>query len=464
MSFSLTLSECTGELRAIHYGEDATVSGISIDTRTIKPGELYVAIQGERFNGHDFITAAQDAGAAAVLVHEAVEASVPTLKVEDTQKALGDLARHWARRFQIPTVAITGSNGKTTVKEIVSTILQQLGPVLSTQGNLNNDIGVPLTLLRMRDEHKYAVVEMGASKKGDIARLVKIAKPDVALINNIGAAHLEGFGSIESIASAKSEIFSGLSADGYAVINADDEFASVMREAASHCHTRDFGLQTDVAVRGILGDRPEIHSLGKTMAPRLPFVGEHNFMNVLAAVAVVQCLDVPWHEVERGLEQVRPVPGRLERKDGLNQTQLIDDSYNANPDSTQSALKVLADCKGIRYLVLGDMAELGPAAEQLHSMIGEQAAKSGIDGLWTVGPLASNARKSFVKKHLKGSSVAGSHCVDQESLVNDLRDYLKPDVTFLVKGSRSARMERVVKAVSARSTTSASSAIAGKSQ
>lgn len=464
MSFSLTLSEFAGELRATHCGEDATVTGVSIDTRTIKPGELYVAIQGERFNGHDFISAAQDAGAAAVVVHEDVKASLPILKVEDTQVALGDLARHWAQRFDIPTIAITGSNGKTTVKEIVTSILQQLGPVLATQGNLNNDIGVPLTLLRLRDEHKYAVVEMGASKKGDIARLVNIAEPDVALVNNIGAAHLQGFGTIEDIANAKSEIFSGLSADGYAIVNADDEFASVLRVAASHCQTRDFGLHKDAAVRGVLGDRPEIHCLGKTIVPRLPFVGEHNFMNVLAAVAVVRCLDIPWQEIERGLEHVMPVPGRLERKNGINQSQLIDDSYNANPDSTQSALKVLAACKGIRYLVLGDMAELGPAAEQLHSMIGEQAAKSGIDGLWTVGPLASNARRSFAKEHHQGSSVVGAHCADQESLLNDLRDYLKPDVTLLVKGSRSAHMERVVKALSARPTSGASSAIAGRIQ
>lgn len=463
MSFSLTLSDCAKALQATLQGEDLTVSGVSIDTRTLAPGELYVAIQGEQFNGHDFVDAAQQAGAAALLVHEPVESEIPQLQVEDTRLAIGQLAKFWARRFTIPTIAITGSNGKTTVKEITATILGQLGPVLATQGNLNNELGVPLTLLRMRKEHLYAVIEMGANHAGEISRLVEIAEPDVALVNNVGCAHLEGFGSIEGVAAAKSEIYAGLSGNGYAIINADDEFAEYMRAAASHCSTREFGIKAEVQVQGVPGERPGILTMDAAFSPRFQLAGEHNLMNALAAVAIVQCLDVNMHDVVLGLERVSAVPGRLEKKPGINGSVIIDDSYNANPDSTVSAMKVLSGYAGKRYLVLGDMAELGPDAEELHLSIGEMIKTFELDGLWTVGSLASNVRKAFVRvsasdgpqenpdqnpdenPDAEDTASAGAHFVDQEALISDLRTHLGADVTVLVKGSRSAHMERVVK-------------------
>jgi len=469
VSFQLSLSECVSALQGSLCGDDTLLTGVSIDTRTLQPGNLYIAIQGERFNGHDFVKAAEAAGASAVLVHEAVDVAIPALTVADTQLALGQLAKLWAGRFKIPTIAITGSNGKTTVKEIVAAILRQLGPVLATKGNLNNEIGVPLTLLGMREDHLYAVIEMGANHAGEIARLVEIAEPDVAVINNIGTAHLEGFGSVEGIANAKSEIFSQLSSDGYAVINADDAFADLMRNAAAHCRKREFGLASHADVRGVPGAGLKIKTLGKTLSPRFQLSGDHNGMNALAAVAAVQCLDVQAVNIVRGLENMRAVPGRLERKPGAQGALLIDDSYNANPESTQSAVNVLAKYSGTRYLVLGDMAELGSDAESFHVRIGAYAKKHGVDGLWTTGPLASHAQKGFsqsppvvvslaggvagtktkTQKSVAGDGVlpvsTGAHFADQESLIQDLRKYLNEGVTVLIKGSRSARMERVVK-------------------
>ncbi|ASJ75891.1 UDP-N-acetylmuramoyl-tripeptide--D-alanyl-D-alanine ligase [Granulosicoccus antarcticus] len=453
MSFLLTVGECVHPLQATLLaattGEsqaapaDVEFTGVSIDTRTLKAGDLYIAIQGTRFNGHEFISAAIKAGAAAVLVHEDVQTSVPQLRVVNTQVALGQLARYWAQAFEIPLVAVTGSNGKTTVKEIIATILRQIGPVLATHGNLNNEIGVPLTLLEMREEHDYAVIEMGANHAGEIARLVNIAQPDVAVITKIGEAHLEGFGSIEGIANAKSEIYAGLSEHGYAVINADDQFADQMFKAASHCHVRDFGQNPGADVQGVPGAGLKIKTMGQVIAPHFQLSGEHNQMNALAAVAAVQCLDVQMDSIILGLENVRAVPGRLEKKPGLNGAKLIDDSYNANPDSARQAVDVLARYEGTRHLVLGDMAELGVDAEALHTKLGEYARQCGVDELWTVGPLSSFAQKAFNDK----SAAEVHHFTDQEELIAAIKDQMTADMTVLVKGSRSARMERVVKAL-----------------
>ncbi len=453
MSFLLTLGECVKPLQAallagsdgaaITAPEDIEFTGVSIDTRTLLAGDLYVAIQGTRFNGHDFVDAAIEAGAAAVLVHEEIDTSVPQLRVTNTQIALGQLARYWAQPFEIPLIAVTGSNGKTTVKEIITAILRQVGPVLATRGNLNNEIGVPLTLLEMRDHHDYAVIEMGANHAGEIARLVSIAQPDVAVITKIGEAHLEGFGSVTGIAKAKSEIFAGLSELGYAVINADDEYADLMRKAASHCHTREFGLGAEADVQGVPGVGLKIKTMGQVIAPHYQLTGDHNALNALAAVAAVQCLDVQTDNIVRGLESVRPVPGRLEKKPGLNGANLIDDSYNANPDSARQAVDVLARYEGTRYLVLGDMGELGADAELLHAKLGAYARERGLDGLWTIGSLTSFAQNAFNEDQ----AFEDRHFNDQEALIDAISEQLNANVTVLVKGSRSARMERVVKAL-----------------
>lgn len=447
MSFSLTLRECVTALGAELLGESATVTGVSIDTRTLKQGDLYIAIVGENFNGHEFVGAAQEAGAAAVLVHEAVETNLPQLHVDNTQVALGQLGKFWAKRFAIPTIAITGSNGKTTVKEIITSILQQLGPVLATKGNLNNEIGVPLTLLNMRKEHIYAVVEMGANHAGEIARLVSLAEPDVAVVTNIGTAHLEGFGSVDGIASAKSEIYAGLKPDGFAVINADDSYAPAMRKACAHCFKREFGKVESADVRGLSDTELVFSSMGRTLSPRFRLAGSHNITNALAAVAAVQSLDVQADAIVRGLESVSAVPGRLENKLGINDAIIIDDSYNANPDSTRSAIRVLSGYRGKRYLILGDMGELGPDAEAMHHAIGEFARLQQLDGLWTTGTLSSAAQAGFSQNGDIAGQTAGAHFTDQQSLIENLLEHLGKDVTVLVKGSRSAGMERVVQAL-----------------
>ena len=482
MSMGFSLSDCESALEANLQGVDTHVGGVSIDTRTLTAGDLYIAIQGQNFNGHDFVAEAKEAGAAAVLVHEAVQTDLPQLIVEDTTVALGRLATWWASRFGIPIIAVTGSNGKTSVKEIISAILRQLGPVLATKGNLNNEIGVPLTLLDMRADHLYAVVEMGANHAGEIARLVQIAKPDIAIVNNIGSAHLEGFGSKEGIARAKSEIYAGLSKDGYAVINSDDAYADFMRDAASHCNKREFGLSPGCDVQGIPGVGLNIETLGTKLSPRFQLSGDHNGMNALAAIAAVQCVDVQSDNIIKGLESVRSIPGRLEKKPGIGSATLIDDSYNANPDSAKEAINVLARYDGVRYLVLGDMAELGEEAGALHAQIGAYAKQCGIDGLWTTGPLSSHAYKAFKGSHSASAAAkpavlsasltpmislagaapntgasgkdgasqevrvsAGGHFIDQEALVADIKQYLDVGVTVLIKGSRGSRMERVVK-------------------
>ena len=473
MSFILTLDECVSPLQAMLCGTSVIVTGVSIDSRTLKPGELYVAIVGERFNGHKFVQAAQDAGAAAIMVHEEVQSDLPQLKVADTQAALGQLGKFWARRFDIPTIAITGSNGKTTVKEIISSILQQIGPILATKGNLNNELGVPLTLLSMRSEHVYAVVEMGASHAGEIARLVALAEPDVALVTNIGTAHLEGFGSVQSIADAKSEIFAGLKADGYGVINADDPYADRMRAACAHCHTREFGRSDTADVCGLPGKQLTIASMDRKLSPQFSLAGEHNLMNALAAVAAVQCLDVQADAILAGLEAVSAVPGRLEKKTGANGSLIIDDSYNANPDSVRSAIKVLASYPGKRHLVLGDMAELGPDAVGFHGSIGQFARRQGIDGVWTTGDLSAAVQATFkgdaIHDDASDGDVAdinrsrGAHFNDTQALADALASELADDVTVLVKGSRSAGMEHVVKLLLASDDSESADTAAGRS-
>ncbi len=444
MSFSLRLQDCVASLDAELKGANAIVSGVSIDTRTLQVGDMYVAIVGERFNGHDFVQAAEDAGALAIVCSEDVSSGLPCLKVADTTAALGQLGKLWASQFAIPTIAVTGSNGKTTVKQIVTGILQQLGPVLSTKGNFNNEIGVPLTLLAMRREHLYAVIEMGASRAGDIATLVALVNSDVAVVTNIGTAHLEGFGSVEGIASAKSEIYSGLKSDGYAVINADDRFADVMRNASTHCQVRQFGRGEDASVRGLPGKELVIETMRSSFSPQFALEGEHNIMNVLAAVAAVQCLDVEVDVITAGLATIKPVPGRLERKQGLNGSVIIDDSYNASPDSVRSAIAVLAGYSGKRYLVLGDMAELGPTSSRLHKDIGKYAKAQGIDGLWTVGVLSAFIQHAYKLSGDEHYSIQGDHFSDQDALVKDINQQLDNDVTVLVKGSRSTVMENVV--------------------
>jgi UDP-N-acetylmuramoyl-tripeptide--D-alanyl-D-alanine ligase len=409
---------------------------------------LFVALKGERFDGHDYVKQVMEQGAVAALVERRDPAwgDFPLLVVKDARLALGELAGHWRSRFTIPVVALTGSSGKTTVKEMIAAILRaQTGvadQVLATKGNLNNDIGMPLTLLGLRDTHRYAVIEMGMNHPGEIAYLSRIARPDVALIINAQAAHLAGLGTVEAVARAKGEIFQGLAAHGTAVINADDPHAALWQElAAGHPIIR-FGLKQQAEVSASFKLQPfgsaiEMVTPAGKFAVALPVPGEHNVRNALAAAAVAQALGVDNATVAAGLAKVASVKGRLLKNPCLHGATMIDDTYNANPGSVRAAIAVLAGMPGKKVLVLGDMGELGENARALHAEIGAAAKAAGIDLLFTLGDLSAAAAQAFGE--------GGRHFEYIEDLLHDIENLLAPEVTVLVKGSRFMRMERVIK-------------------
>lgn len=439
------MSDLARRLDAPLHGRDARFTRVTTDTRQLAPGDLFVALRGEHFDGHDFVAQAHQAGAAGALVAEAQPSNLPQVVVPDTLAGLQDYAVSWRGDFHMPLVAITGSNGKTTVKQMLAAILARRGPVLATQGNLNNHIGVPLTLLSLREEHKTAVIEMGANHPGEIARLAAIASPDVGVVNNAGDAHLEGFGSREGVARAKGELFEALGGHGIAVINADDDYAPLWRGLAQG-DTLTFGLSEDADVRAVnpRGEPPEapVATEFELRTPegrhgvRLPLPGLHNVRNALAAAACAVALGTDARDIAAGLLGVRPAPGRLTWRAALNGARLLDDTYNANPTSLRAGLELLAGLKARRWLVLGDMGELGRGAEQLHYAAGEDARQLGIERLYTVGPLAREAARGF--------GAGAVHFEDLGALVAEVRERLAPDVAVLVKGSRASRMERAV--------------------
>jgi len=456
----MRLSEAARALPAELRGEDRDFDAVCTDTRTLKPKALFVALKGERFDGHDFVGRAAASGAAAALVEDSgfkipdSAKSLPLLLVRNTRLALGTLAAYWRRKFTMPLVALTGSNGKTTVKEMLASILREAcaahspvpdpqSSVLATRGNLNNDIGVPLTLLELGPGHRYAVVEMGMNHAGEIRTLTRLAAPDVALINNAGPAHLEFFGSVEAIARAKGEIFEGLRPGGTAVINADDPFSGLWRELARDRRIVEFGLDRPAAVSA----RYALRHLESEIVVRTPqgeaqavlkAPGLHNVRNALAASAAATALEVPAPAIARGLAGYAGVKGRLQRQATRGGATLIDDTYNANPESVRAAIAVLAQAPGTRVLVLGDMGELGAGAAQLHADIGRFARASGIQRLLTLGELAAHAARAF--------GDGGRHFARIEDLLGEIEGALAPGATLLVKGSRFMQMERVVKA------------------
>ena len=441
--FRLMFSDCIEPLNAKRLnaqllGDDLQLNSFSTDTRTLNPGDVYIALQGQSFDGHDYIKQALEIGAAGFVVSKSVKTDKPCLQVEDTLLALQELARLWARGHQVPTIAITGSNGKTTVKELIAAILRQLGPVLATEGNLNNEIGVPLTLLKLRQEHQYAVVEMGANHPGEIKVLSRLASPDVAVITNTEAAHLEGFGSLLDVANAKGEIYSGLESDGWAVFYADDDRADILEAAAANCRIRTVGTSEDADVHAGRGDGFRVEGVGDAFDITFSLLGEHNRVNALAAIAAVQCLDAQSDTIQAGFASVKPVARRLEQKAGAAGSTLIDDSYNANPASVRAGIDVLADAGGKRMLILGDMLELGEASENLHKGVGLYADRKNIDAVWTVGELA---------QHASAASCCGRHFASQEDLLENLLPELDATTSLLLKGSRGARMDRLVDAL-----------------
>jgi len=453
----MRLSEAAKATGAALAGSDVAFDSVATDSRTLRTGALFVALRGERFDGHAFIAQALAQGAAAVMVERGAAADagasdghVPRLVVDDTRKALGALAAWWRARFTLPLVALTGSSGKTTVKEMLAGILRAAcgdeaseSAVLATRGNLNNDIGVPLMLLELNAAHRYAVIEMGMNHAEEIRYLARLAAPDVALVNNAGRAHIEFLGSEEAIARAKGELFEELKADGTAVINADDRFAPLWRELAKDRKQIEFGIDKPAAVTAKYALRfPESEIVvrmprGEASA-RLRAPGLHNVRNALAAAAAASALDIAPRAVAAGLSRFTGIKGRLQLKRAASGATLIDDTYNANPDSVRAAIELLARAPGSRLLVLGDMGELGPEAPRFHAEVGEAARVAGIDALITLGEHSAHAARAF--------GAGARHYTRIEELLDDLGHRLQPDVTALVKGSRFMRMERVVEA------------------
>jgi UDP-N-acetylmuramoyl-tripeptide--D-alanyl-D-alanine ligase len=443
MSMEL-LSAAARRLGIALAGSDASYARVVSDTRAVQPGDLFVALKGERFDAHDFVAEAAAKGAVGALVSRCVEAPVAQLVVDDTLQGLQGLAASWRRDFSLPVIGITGSNGKTTTKQLTAAVMAARGAVLATEGNLNNHIGVPLTLLKLRAEHATAVIEMGASAVGEIAQLAALAKPDVGIVTQAGDAHLEGFGSRDGVAQGKGEMFAALDG-GTAIINADDAYAAFWTTLAGGNRVLRFGFAKTADVRAedlvstAEGNRFTLLTPEGRATVNLPLPGRHNIGNALAAAAAGHALGLSTAVIATRLQQVEPPRGRVVRHVLASGAVVIDDSYNANPTSLAAAMALLAQAKGERVLVLGDMAELGPDAEALHARAGVEAKALGLDALLTLGPKAARAAESFGR-----GGEAHQHL---DALVAKLREKARAHTTVLVKGSRSARMERVVAAL-----------------
>ncbi|WP_312269950.1 UDP-N-acetylmuramoyl-tripeptide--D-alanyl-D-alanine ligase [Pseudescherichia sp.] len=444
---SVTLNELAQILSGELHGQSLTIDAVTTDTRQLTPGCLFVALKGERFDAHDFAEQAKAGGAGALLVSRKLDCDLPQLVVKDTRLAFGEIGA-WVRQ-QVPTrvVALTGSSGKTSVKEMTAAILGECGNTLYTAGNLNNDIGVPMTLLRLTKAHQYAVIELGANHQGEIAWTVSLTRPEAALVNNLAAAHLEGFGSLAGVAKAKGEIFTGLPLDGVAIMNADNNdwlnWQSIIGGrkiwrfspnaansdfTANNVHVTSqgthFTLQTPTGNAEVL----------------LPLPGRHNIANALAATALAMAVGAPLDAVKAGLAKLKAVPGRLFPIQLAENQLLLDDSYNANVGSMTAAAQVLSEMPGYRVMVVGDMAELGDESEACHQQVGEAAKASGLDRVLSVG---------VQSKGISDASGVGEHFNDKAALIARLKALIAEQqmITILVKGSRSAAMEEVVHAL-----------------
>jgi len=439
---NMSLDEVAMWTHGTLHGAAAQVRGAGADTRALQPGMLFVALAGERVDGHDYLAQAMAAGAAGALVTRRMDAALAQVQVGDTLRALGDLASAARARSTAEVIGITGSSGKTTVKNLCAAIFAGIGSTHATQGNQNNEIGLPLSLLNMREDARYAVLEMGAGKPGDIAYLAAIGRPRVALVNNVAPAHLERLGSLEGVAETKGAIYAALPADGVAVINADDAFAAYFVALAGARRVLRFGGTTEADVYAaqvhsdLHGSRFVLHTPSGTAAVMLALPGAHNVRNALAAAALAHALDVAPAQIAQGLAQVSTQHGRLARRVMPGGWILLDDSYNANPASVAAAIDTLALAPGETWLVLGDLAELGPNAHALHAELGRKARVAGITRLWTVGRLSAAASTAF--------GVAANHFEDQAALAAALQAAAHAGVTCLVKGSRASAMERVI--------------------
>lgn len=453
----MTLLEAAQAIGALASGPNVPFMGVCTDSRNVMQGDLFIALKGERFDGHDYVRSALSFGAVAAMVDlswSVQDIGLSLLRVDDTRLGLGRLARAWRALNKTSLVAITGSNGKTSVKEMVAAILRaalwndsrdevQEG-LLATEGNLNNDIGVPVTLLKLRSQHRYAVVEMGMNHPGEIAYLSNMASPDIALINNAQRAHLGLLGTVEAVARAKGEIFSGLRSNGIAIINADDPHAYVWRELTGACRRLEFALSQPAVVAAryrltAFGSHVDFQTPAGEISTQLQVPGVHNVHNALAACAVAVALNIKPVSISAGLRAFAGVKGRMQRRSGLQGAVLIDDTYNANPDSAVAALDVLAQMTGTKIFVLGDMGEIGPEGDALHGAIGLYAREQGVDRLFSLGKLSHHAASKFGS----GATLYAS----AEDLIANLKPLLTSGVTVLIKGSRFMRMERVVSAL-----------------
>ncbi|PIJ49747.1 UDP-N-acetylmuramoyl-tripeptide--D-alanyl-D-alanine ligase [Erwinia sp. OLTSP20] len=442
---SLTLQQLAAAVDGRLIGSNLTIDRVTTDTRKVEAGALFIALQGERFDAHDFVGDAIGAGAAALLVSKHLQVAVPQVVVADTRIALGRLAGWVRQQSSARVVALTGSSGKTSVKEMTAAILRCCGDTLYTAGNLNNDIGVPLTLLRLTQQHRYAVIELGANHQGEIAYTTQLVRPESALVNNLAAAHLEGFGSLAGVARAKGEIFSGLSATGTAIFNADShdwhnwqrdlQVSRVWRFSATQDADSEF-YASDLRISAG-GTAFMLHTPEGDMAIQLPLPGRHNIANALAAAALALSVGAPLTAIQQGLKTLQAVPGRLFPIVLSDSKLLLDDSYNANVGSMMAAVQTLADMPGYRVMIVGDMAELGEEAESCHRQVGEAARRAGIDKVLSTGQLSH-----FITQ----ASGVGEHFTDRLTLAVRALALLhaNPQVTLLVKGSRSAAMEQVV--------------------
>ncbi len=445
---ALTLAETAAAVAGQLIGTDQGYCGVSTDTRTLTAGQLFFALRGPNFDAHDRIEEAANAGAAGAVVEHPAAAAVGQVIVADTRRALGQLARHWRNRHRLPVLAVTGSAGKTTVKEMLAAILREAGQVLATVGNLNNDIGVPQTLFRLSAAHAYAVIEMGANQLGDIATLVDIAQPQVGIVTLCAPAHLDGFGSLEGVARTKGEILAGLPEDGVAILNADDAFAALWRELAGARRTITFGREGDVRATAVNlsdeGSRFVLSCAQGEITIELAHRGLHNVRNALAAAAGALAVGMSLEQIRAGLAAAPTVAGRLQLRELGDALRLLDDTYNANPASLAAAIAVLAEERGHRWLVLGDMAELGPDAARYHREAGLLANHAGIERLFTLGTLARNAAEEFVGET--------NHFADRESLTAALHSALRAvrgeRTTVLLKGSRVMALDQVAAALS----------------
>lgn len=440
-----SLLDAADSMHGTLHGADATFRGVSTDTRTISAGELFVALQGPNFDGSRFVDAAAGAQAAGAVVARKMPTALPLIKVDDTRVALGQLAAEWRRRMPATVVGITGSNGKTTLKEMIASCLSLAAVTLATEGNLNNDIGLPLMLLRLGPKHRYAVLEMGANHAREIAYLGSLAESQVVVITNAAPAHLEGFGSLQGVAQAKGEILETPCRPEVAVLNADDPYYEFWCAKATDLRVVSFALDAVATVSasdiqsGGKGTRFTLRLPDNSVPIELPLAGRHNVLNACAAAAVAFALDIPVEHIRQGLAATGPVDGRLQPLDAPGGAIIYDDSYNANPVSVIAAAEFLAAQPGDTILVLSDMAELGDDAAALHAEVGRVAGKAGIGRLLACGELSRHTVASFGE--------GGHWFAGVAELTDSLRKLTGPRSKILVKGSRSMRMERVIDAL-----------------